>query len=539
MRTFPVILSALAAAMILAAGCQQAGQSAEVKTPLMGWSSWNAYMVNISDEIICHEADLLVEKGLRDKGYAQVNIDDGFFGPRTEDGTMTCNPTRFPQGMKPVADYIHSLGMKAGIYSDAGDNTCGSGYNKDTLGFGAGLYQHDIQDADLYFNQWGFDFIKIDYCGGRHAGLDEQTRYMEIRRVIDSVSTRPISINICRWAYPGTWVSQAGDSWRTTGDVRPNWASVKHIVELNLYMSAFARDGHYNDMDMLAVGYEGNKSGLGGENAFVQTEDYLTPDEEDAHFGLWCIMDSPLLLGCKLQDMPERTLELVGNEELIALNQDPLCLQAHIVQHIGDTYVFVKDLLEREGPKRGVALYNPADLPTKVAVTSEELGYTGELKVRDLLAHQDCETTDCICFEVPAHGVKMLSVEGQRAEQTFYEAEWAYAPKFTAIAEGPVYMPREFASGRAVVAGLGGEDNSLIWDDVWSDNGGIYAIEIATLSTDGITEPFNLTLTVNGILSYADKDGRFVVDLDKGLNKVVLSCEKPMPAIDCIRLTRM
>ena len=532
-NVIPVIL----AAMTLAAGCRQASEPAPVKTPLMGWSSWNAYMVNISDEIICHEADLLVEKGLRDKGFAQVNIDDGFFGPRTEDGVMTCNPQRFPDGMKPVADYIHSLGMKAGIYSDAGDNTCGSMYNKDTLGVGAGLYMHDAQDADLYFNQWDFDFIKIDYCGGRHAGLDEQDRYMEIRRVIDSVSTKPVSINICRWAYPGTWVSQAGDSWRTTGDIRPNWNSVKKIVGLNLYLSAFARNGHYNDMDMLALGYEDNQSGLGGESAFVRTTDYLTPDEEDAHFGLWCIMDSPLLLGCRLEGMPEHTLELVTNEELIALNQDPLGLQAHVVQHVGDTYVLVKDLLKRSGPRRGVAFYNPADLPAKVSVSSAELGYIGKVKVRDLLAHMDCGTADCISYEVPAHGVKMLSVEGRRTEQTLYEAEWAYAPKYTAIAQGPAFVPDESASGRTVVAGLGGEGNSLVWEDVWSDKGGSYALELVTIPAD--VETSGVAVSVNGTAVTPSVDGRYMAELGKGLNTVSISCVKPMPSVDCLKLEKL
>lgn len=233
-------------------------QPQAVKPPLMGWSSWNAYMVDISDSIITHQADLLVGRGLKDVGYGNVNIDDGFFGYRDENGYMIPHPVRFPGGsaqMRSIVDHIHSLGLKAGIYSDAGDNTCGSSYNKDLNGLGAGLWMHDVQDADQYFNNWDFDFIKIDYCGGINRHLEEKDRYERIRQVIDSVAGRHIDINVCRWDYPGTWVEKIADSWRISGDIRPVWSSVRHIVEKNLYLSAYAHDGHYNDMDMLAVGY--------------------------------------------------------------------------------------------------------------------------------------------------------------------------------------------------------------------------------------------------------------------------------------------
>ena len=149
-------------------------QPQAVKPPLMGWSSWNAYMVDISDSIIIHQANLIVKRGLKDAGYGNVNIDDGFFGYRDQRGYMIPHPQRFPGGsaqMRSISDHIHSLGLKAGIYSDAGDNTCGSSYNKDLNGIGAGLWMHDVQDADQYFNNWNFDFIKIDYCGGIHLRL--------------------------------------------------------------------------------------------------------------------------------------------------------------------------------------------------------------------------------------------------------------------------------------------------------------------------------------------------------------------------------
>lgn len=149
--------------------------SAQVTPPIMGWSSWNTFHVNISDSLIRTQADAMVRLGLKDLGYNHINIDDGFFGWRDSTGMMQPHPQRFPHGMKVVADYIHSLGLKAGIYSDAGANTCGSRYDNDENGFGAGMYGHELQDARLYFHDWGFDFIKIDYCGaGTWLDLEEK-----------------------------------------------------------------------------------------------------------------------------------------------------------------------------------------------------------------------------------------------------------------------------------------------------------------------------------------------------------------------------
>ena len=203
----------------------------DAQPPMMGWNSWNAYMVDISDSIIMNAADLMIAKGLKDAGYDHVNIDDGFFGGRDSTGRLMPHPTRFPNGMKHVPEYIHRLGMKAGIYSDAGHNTCGSNYNKDPFGKGVGLWRHDAVDAERYFNDWGFDFIKIDYCGASALGLDEKSRYESIRQVIDSVAHKHIDINVCRWAYPGTWCHDISTSWRTTGDIYNGWASVKGILD--------------------------------------------------------------------------------------------------------------------------------------------------------------------------------------------------------------------------------------------------------------------------------------------------------------------
>lgn len=539
MRHYSSIIIALAA--ILASSCCERPQG--VKPPLMGWSSWNAYMVDISDSIITHQADLMVEKGLKEAGYRYVNIDDGFFGYRDERGYMVPHPERFPkgpEGMRALVDHIHSLGLKAGIYSDAGDNTCGSSYNHDLNGLGAGLYGHDVVDAERYFNEWDFDFIKLDYCGGQNLKLDPEERYREIRRVIDSVATRHIRINVCRWNFPGTWVNGIGDSWRISADIRPVWKSIKYIVGKNLYLSAYAGNGNYNDMDMLAVGYNIKPSPFWEEGLG------LSYTEEEAHFGIWCIMSSPLLLGCDIEYIPEETMKIITNPELIAINQDRLGLQAHVVQHVGETYVFAKDIIEKWGNTRAVALYNPADTSMRFTLTPEEIEMTAALTVRDLNLNADLGECSSIEMTLPPHSAKILKVSGERIEPTLYEAEWGYCPDFTAIkGTGVKYVPMEGTSGRAVAMNLGGsESNCLEWRDVHSISGGEYEL---SLTIQYCEEATGLRISVNGeekeIVSCGlAKDGFYTLntlaELNKGENCVRIWSETPLPAVDKLNITK-
>lgn len=239
-------LLATAVVSLLCVSCaetqvSQSGSEKAVNPPIMGWSSWNAFRVDISEDIIKNQADLMVKKGLKDAGYHYINIDDGFFGERDGNGKMQTNKNRFPNGMKPVADHIHSLGMKAGIYTDAGNNTCGSIWDNDHAGVGAGIYGHEQQDAQLYFGDWGFDFIKIDYCGGDVLGLNEQERYTSIRNSIDKVN-KDVSVNICRWAFPGTWAKDVATSWRISGDINAHWGSLRYVVGKNPKGIIYAAD---------------------------------------------------------------------------------------------------------------------------------------------------------------------------------------------------------------------------------------------------------------------------------------------------------
>nr|MCR5838533.1 glycoside hydrolase family 27 protein [Kiritimatiellia bacterium] len=324
--------------------------AADVETPTMGWSSWNAFRVNISEGTIKHHADLVKELELDKCGYVYINIDDGYFGGRDENGRLKTHPKRFPNGLKPVVDHIHSLGLKAGIYSDGGENTCGSIFDNDKMGIGVGLWNHERQDAEYFFKELGFDFIKIDFCGGTKRGntakvdMDAKERYTLIRKTFDSVKPG-VRINICRWDYPGTWVGEIGSSWRMSHDIAPRWNSVNDIIHQALYLSAYAGPGAFNDMDMLEVGRG------------------LAKEEDKTHFGIWCMMASPLLIGCDLQQLryskgKSYAMDLLKNRELIALDQDPLCLQAYVAKRAGETYVLVKDIETYQGTTRAVAFLN-------------------------------------------------------------------------------------------------------------------------------------------------------------------------------------
>ena len=511
-----------------------------ITPPIMGWSSWNAFRVDISEDIIKHQADLMVEKGLKDAGYHYINVDDGFFGKRDDNGIMFTNEKRFPSGMKPVADHIHSLGMKAGIYTDAGNNTCGSIWDNDLAGVGAGIYGHEPQDAQLYFGDWGFDFIKIDYCGGDVLGLDEEERYTSIRNSIDKVN-KNVSVNICRWAFPGTWAKDVATSWRISGDINAHWGSLKYVVRKNLYLSAYAGNGHYNDMDMMVIGFRDN-SKVGGKG--------LTPTEEEAHFGLWCIMSSPLLIGCNLENLPDSSLQLLTNKELIALNQDPLGLQAYVAQHENEGYVLVKDIEQKRGNVRAVALYNPSDTLCSFSVPFTSLEFGGNVKVRDLARQNDLGNfSDVFERTLPPHSAMFLRMEGEtRLEPTLYEAEWAYLPLFNDLGKNPkgiIYAHDKDASGKMKIGFLGGKpENYAEWREVYSTDGGRYQMTIQYSHGKGrqLEVDINGVITKIAALGEDEKHSQITipVELKAGYNTIRMgNSYNWAPDIDCFTLTKV
>jgi len=512
------------------------------RTPTMGWSSWNTFALNINEQLIRQQADAMHNTGLQEAGFKYVNIDDGYWDGRGQDGHLRLNTKLFPSGMRALVDYIHSLGLKAGIYSDAGDNTCGSG-NRHAWGIGVGFAGHEDQDCQLYFRDWDFDFIKVDYCGGNHMGLDERQQYTKISNAIKNCGKKDIVFNICRWAYPGTWVSDVADSWRTTGDIYDAWRSVKGILAENLYLSAYCHDGHYNDMDMLEVGRSMSKI------------------EDETHFGMWCIMASPLLIGCDMANIKPESLKLLCNRDLIALNQDPLHLQAYVAEKQGECYVLVKDIKKLRGKERAIAVYNPSDEEQTVTLNPATVELGGAVQYYDcFLQAPYVYDQNPITLKVPAHGTKIFRAKGKkRLERTTYEAETAFLPMYQEIRNNQaadlkqllgveataVYSQSPTASGGYVTRFLGkSEQNDLQWQHVYSTKQGKRRMTIAFFAgeereMDVIVNGQKVkTLKVNGSDWSRRQTITVDVNLKKGNNVIRLANPRGwMPDIDAMSLS--
>lgn len=458
--------------------------------PTMGWSSWNTFALNISEKIIEGQADAMVKTGLKAAGYEYINIDDGFWEGRGKDGQLIINRKRFPNGMRAVADYIHKLGLKAGMYSDAGDNACGSQDGTRAYGVGIGLAGYEAQDIKTYLQDWDYDFIKVDYCGGIHMGLDEREQYTKISneiRKIEKETGRRLVFNICRWAYPGTWVSNIADSWRTTGDIYDAWASVKSIVKENLYLQAYTGGGHYNDMDMLEIGRS------------------LNENEERTHMAYWCIASSPMLIGCDMTKLRESSLALLKNKDLIAMNQDVLGIGAPVVQREGDVYVVAKDMEQLHGSKRAVVVMNLTDSEQKISVDLAKLELSDKILVHDCFTGKDqklkaAKKGEMQLFEVtiPAHGSQAYFMTGKRIAKKRYEAEESWMHNYQELRnlKTAKFAESKDASGGAFAEFVGGNmQNYIEWRNVWADRDGTYTMTIAYAST----ENRSADITVNGV----------------------------------------
>ena len=532
-------------------------EAANPLTPLMGWSSWNTFALDISEEIIVGVARTMATNGLKAAGYAYVNIDDGFFDGHGADGRLRIHPQRFPNGMKGTVDGIHALGMKAGTYSDAGANTCGS-MGGDKSGIGAGLYGHDAADCQLHFNELGFDFIKVDYCGGRKQKLEERARYTEIANAIKATGRSDVRFNICRWAFPGTWAAKIAGSWRTTRDIRASWKSVRDIIAENLYLSAYASPGHFNDLDMLEVGQI--KGAV--KSAFGKSGDTgMTLDEETTHFGMWCIMSSPLVLGNDVRIIPPTTLKLVTNPYLVRMNQDPLGLQAYVVARDGDAYVLVKDAETRFGTARYVALYNAGDDAHRFTVTARSLDLGGKVEVFDLVERADMGTFEGeASIEVRPHAAKFYLLDAERRlDREMYEAETAYLTDYSELdntsygsAESSQLQGRAYckamvgASGGMAAVNLGRRDsNDLIWKDVNISKAGRYTLTFRCSSP----EERQFLVQIDGgeraaLKCRATPEGfaevHYRPELSAGVHTVRLTNPyAPMPDIDCMTCTAL
>ena len=366
--------------------------------PIMGWASWNNYHVNITEDIIKSQADAMVDLGLPDFGYQFINLDDGFFGGRDEKGNLVCHPERFPSGMKSLANYIHSKGLKAGIYTDAGINTCGCHYDNDTISVGNGIYGHEEQDLNLFLKEWNYDFLKVDWCGGKWLNLDEESRYTYIAEMARKIKPNVV-YNVCRWQFPGKWVTNLAHSWRIGGDLRANFNSVLKTIDANADLWMHCSKGHYNDMDMLQVGRG------------------MTYEEDKTQFTMWCLMHSPLILGNDLTKTTEQTLSIITNRELIDINQSSFVYQARRIIDNDSLEVWAKPLVSTMSGEITVALLNRTNHLQNYSFNIEEIGLDIKegYSAKDLWTKEEfaISTSPEISKEIPPHGVVVLKIKGK------------------------------------------------------------------------------------------------------------------------------
>ena len=358
-------------------------------TPPMGWNSWNKFACNITEQTVRDTADAMVASGMRDAGYQYVVIDDCWHGPRDANGFITADPQKFPSGIKALADYIHSKGLKFGIYSDAGRLTCGGR---------PGSQGHEYQDA-LTYARWGVDYLKYDWCSTGDRNPKEA--YAVMSDALRS-SGRDIVFSLCEWgnSQPWLWAQNTGNLWRTTGDITDKWAGkydyswgVTNIVDFNEPHWPYAGPGHWNDADMLEVGNGG-----------------MTPTEYRSHFSLWAMMAAPLMAGNDIANMDQTTKSILLNKEVIAIDQDRLGVQGHRVWKDGDREVWVKPLA---GGGRALVLFNRGAQPAVIRATAEQLGWPAGIRavVRDLWAHKNVgRWSGSIEATVEPHGVAMFRV---------------------------------------------------------------------------------------------------------------------------------
>ncbi len=357
-------------------------------TPPMGWNSWNKFACNVSEDLIKGMADAMVSSGMKDAGYQFVVIDDCWQVSRDANGNIVADAQRFPSGIKALADYIHSKGLKFGIYSDAGTHTC--------AGRPAGQ-GHEYQDA-LQYAAWGVDYLKYDWC---HTGKANAESTYAIMRDALKTAGRPIVFSLCEWGTnkPWLWAKDVGNLWRTTGDISDCWDCKKgslgfvQIVDLQDGLETYAGPGHWNDPDMLEVGNGG-----------------MTATEYQSHFSFWCLLAAPLIAGNDLKNMTPEIKEILTNKEVIAVNQDPLGMQGRRLRKNGDTDVWAKQL---QDGTRAVVLFNRGGQAAEISVSWEELGYPAHLSasVRDLWLKKDLgKFTAKFSAKVASHGVAMVKV---------------------------------------------------------------------------------------------------------------------------------
>ena len=366
-------------------------------TPPMGWNSWNYFASKVDDKGVRAAADQIVSTGMKDAGYIYVNIDDTWEGKRDESGILHTNE-KFPD-MKALADYVHSKGLKLGIYSGPGNLTCAK--------YPASL-GHEEQDAKMYA-EWGIDYLKYDLCSFRQDVMaaqapDDKVAQMKLMHAAYEkmgkalkATGRPIVYSLCQYGWDAVWEwapALGGNLWRTTGDIQANWNSMYTILSQQEGLEAFAGPGHWNDPDMLEVG-----------------NGHLTFHENRTHFSMWAMLAAPLLAGNDLPNMKPEVKEILMNKDVIAIDQDKLGKQGHRVYSEGEVDVWERDLA---GGAKAIAVLNAGSdrySTHPFHLSLAKLGLHGAQKGRDLWAKTDVTLTDNMPLELASHDILLLRIE--------------------------------------------------------------------------------------------------------------------------------
>jgi alpha-galactosidase len=377
-------------ACLLAISGPAAGEDGLALTPPMGWNSWNRFGCEVNEQVVRQAADAIVATGLKDAGYEYVVVDDCWQRERDASGRIVPDPERFPSGMKALADYVHSKGLKFGLYSDAGEFTCATR---------PGSKSHEAQDARSYA-EWGVDYLKYDWC--HTEGQDARQSYGLMSRALRATGRR-IVFSICEWGStkPWTWAAGVGHLWRATGDIQDCWdcgkewggMGITHILDLVADLHPYAGPGRWNDPDMLEVGNGG-----------------LTLAENRSHFSLWALLAAPLIAGNDLGAMKPEIRDILLNRDVIAVNQDPLGVQGRRIADHGHAEVWMKPLADGA---RAVVLFNRGTDTTPIRCRLEDIGLAPgqKVKVRDLWAKTEVRVeAGVIEGKVKPHDVVMVRV---------------------------------------------------------------------------------------------------------------------------------
>ncbi len=369
--------------------------------PPMGWNSWNTFYDQINENLIRETADAIAATGLREAGYEYLIIDDCWsLKERDENGYLVPDPEKFPSGIKAAADYVHSKGLKFGIYSCCGTRTCAD-Y--------PGSFEHEFQDAQQ-FSDWGVDYLKYDNCN-RPVVQSTPMLYRRMSMALRQTG-RDIVLAACQWGTEDVhhWIRSSGaHTFRSTVDIQDTWSSIEDIAESQMALQSFSGPDCFNDMDMLVVGMHGGgfnpETNMGG----------CTDEEYQTHFALWALMNSPLIIGCDIRHMSDKTGEILMNEDLIAINQDPECRSSYRVDVYGfpGCFSLIKPLSDGA---YAVGLFNFSDVANNVTLNFWDMGLSAAagygMELYDCISHQkEGVKKEYIRYKIPTHGCRVFRMK--------------------------------------------------------------------------------------------------------------------------------